>query len=477
MRDSRRTRYSQALTGAVLLLAAMSAAVANDDPYKTDVLVPPNHYSRWQLPEGIEASTPVPEVMPGADSVLTLAQLTDLALRNNARTRQAWASARAEAAQYGLTRAAGMPRFDVLLNANRARVLSNTSGVATHEQNRYGPSVSLSYVLFDFGARAADLEAQSFRVLAANLTQNRVMQEVVFQVEQAYFRLMGVEQLVRAGNLALKSGEATLDAARRRHQAGLATIGDVFRSETAVAQATLNLRRAEGEVAKARGQLATACGLPVTTQLRLEAWSDQRPGIQMKENLETLLKRASAARPDMVAAESRVKAARAAVKAAEAGSMPTLELNLQSSRNFYTDGRKYADGNLIAFNLRVPVFDGWRDEYSVRRAQAQVDQAEATRNQLFTQTELEVWQAYYDLQTATTGIATTTTLVQGATQTASVAAARYQSGVGNLLDLLTAQTDETNALVQSIQSQLDWYTALARLNFALGASGHFGTIP
>jgi outer membrane protein len=152
-------------------------------------------------------------------------------------------------------------------------------------------------------------------------------------------------------------------------------------------------------------------------------------------------------------------------------------LNLQSSRTFYTDGRKYADGNLIAFNLRLPIFDGWRDEYSVRRAQALVDQAEASRDQLFTQTALDVWQAYYDLQTATTGIATTTTLVQGATQTASVAAARYQSGVGNLLDLLTAQTDETNALVQSIQSQLDWYTALARLNFALGASGHFGTSP
>ena len=65
--------------------------------------------------------------------------------------------------------------------------------------------------------------------------------------------------------------------------------------------------------------------------------------------------------------------------------------------------------------------------------------------------------------------------MQGATQSASVAAARYQLGVGTLLDLLTAQADETNALVQQIQSHLDWYTALARLNFALGASGYYGT--
>jgi outer membrane protein TolC len=415
------------------------------------------------------------EVAPDISKPLTLAELTDLALRNNPRTRQAWANARIEAAQYGIARSALMPKIDLLLNANRARTISGTTGIATGEQNRYGPSASLSYVLYDFGAREAEVEAQSYRVLAANLTQNRVLQEVVFQVEQAYFRLLGVEQLVRAGNLALKSAEATLDAARRRQQAGLATIGDVYRSETAVAQAVLNLRRAEGEVAKARGQVAVACGVPVTTPLQLQPWADPGFAHQMKESLESMLRKATESRPDMAAAESRVRAARSAVTAAESAGMPTVELNLQAQRQYYTDGRQFAHGNLIGFNVRIPLFDGWRDEYTVRRAEAQVKQAEAARDLLYTQTELDVWQAYYDLQTASSGIAATAALVQGATQSASVAAARYQLGVGTLLDLLTAQADETNALVQQIQSQLDWYTALARLNFSLGASGQFGT--
>jgi outer membrane protein TolC len=42
--------------------------------------------------------------------------------------------------------------------------------------------------------------------------------------------------------------------------------------------------------------------------------------------------------------------------------------------------------------------------------------------------------------------------------------------VGSLLDFITAQLDDTNARVQEIQSYLDWYSSLARLNFALGAS-------
>ena len=43
-----------------------------------------------------------------------------------------------------------------------------------------------------------------------------------------------------------------------------------------------------------------------------------------------------------------------------------------------------------------------------------------------------------------------------------------QAGFGSILDLITAQQDESNARVQRIQSYLDWYTVLARLNLAVG---------
>ena len=58
--------------------------------------------------------------------------------------------------------------------------------------------------------------------------------------------------------------------------------------------------------------------------------------------------------------------------------------------------------------------------------------------------------------------------MKSAEQTAQATLARYQAGFGSILDLLTAQLDESNARVQRIQSYLDWYTALARLNFSAG---------
>jgi outer membrane protein TolC len=106
----------------------------------------------------------------------------------------------------------------------------------------------------------------------------------------------------------------------------------------------------------------------------------------------------------------------------------------------------------------------------VRQAEMLAQQAEATRDSLFRQTQLEVWQSYYDLQTVLGSISNTEALVKSAEQTAEATIARYKGGFGTILDLITAQQDETNARTQRIQSYLDWFTGLARLHFFVGAS-------
>ena len=124
----------------------------------------------------------------------------------------------------------------------------------------------------------------------------------------------------------------------------------------------------------------------------------------------------------------------------------------------------------LGFNLNIPIFSGFRDTYSIKRAQELAEQAESARDQLLRATELDVLQSYYDLQTSVSSVSSATNLVKSATESAAAAAARYKAGVGSLLDFITAQQDDTNARVAQIQSYLDWYSALSRLNFALGAS-------
>lgn len=437
------------------------------DPFRTEFKVPAAPHRPWQPSRLPSVPSPHLAPEPGAGAPLTLAELTEYALRNNPRARQAWFAARAAAAGVAIEQADLLPQVTGLVAASRVRPVSATTGSVSPWQNRYGPSVTLSYVLLDL-TRGDQIEAAEYRLLAANLNHNRTLQDIVFQVEHAYYRLMSLELLVQVNDLAGRNLRTALDAAQRRRESGLATVADVYRGETQVAQAELNLIRARGELEKARGALAASAGLPVNSTVRIQTLTEL-PQLQvMKTTVADLLERARATRPDLVAAEAQVRAARANAEAAGKAGLPTLELGAASGRTFFTDERAPASNFSVGVSLRIPIFNGFRDRYGERLAQAQAEQASAARDALFRQTELDVWQAYYDLQTATTAVSTTEAQVKSAEQTAQATLARYRAGFGSILDLITAQQDESNARVQQIQSYLDWYTALARLSFAAG---------
>ena len=467
------------------------------DPLNVKGLTSPSPNQFWKpdkpLPPVLqpEVASKVPKEYSGP---LSLAELTDLALMLNPKTRQAWLQARAEAAAVGIESADDWPTITGLYSYRIGRLISGTTGLPVPVQTFHGPSVSLSYVLFDFGQGDAANEAANYRLLAANLAQNRALQEVANQVEQAYYRVLAFDYLVRASSESLKNFQTALDATQRRRSSGLATAGDEYRAETQVGQARLVLTRTEGELSKARGALANAVGLPVNFPLQLKPVSELPPVSEMTQSVELLLEKAKASRPDLVAAEARARAARASAVAASRAGLPTLSFVGNYGRVLFTNSgvnllgfgattpltgaaaaattvqRAEQDVYQFGFNLSIPIFGGFRDTYTARRAQELAEQAESARDQLLSQTELDVWQAYYDLQTATSSVASAINLVKSATESAAASAARYKNGVGSLLDFITAELDDTNARVQQIQSYLDWYSALARMNFALGAS-------
>ena len=74
-----------------------------------------------------------------------------------------------------------------------------------------------------------------------------------------------------------------------------------------------------------------------------------------------------------------------------------------------------------------------------------------------------------NLATATQSVKTAEDLLESATQSERVAAGRYRAGVGNILDLLTAQVALANARQSRIQAGTNWYVSRASLAQAMGA--------
>ncbi len=445
------------------------------DPFGVDGMTSPRPDRKWEPLEPLPTVTaPKSAGELAGNQPLTLPELTEFALRNNPRTRQAWFAARAAAAAVGVAKGDDFPTITGTVAFQRQKPVSGTSGATSPWLNRYGPAISFSYTLYDFGLGDHRTEAAEYRLLAANLAQNRVLQDVIFQVEQAYYQLIGFEALVRVNERSLKNIETALDAARRRRESGVATAGDVFRAETQVAQAQLVLMRSRGEFEKSRGVLSTALGMPTNSSVRMQVLSAPPQVQPVVASINEFLERAKSARPDLVAAEAQVRAARATSEAASKVGLPSIELTGSYAHNEYARhwhrDRPTSYPQSYMVTIRIPIFSGFKDTYQMRQAQAQAEQAEAARDIVYRQTQLEVWQAYHDLQTVMASIKTTEAQVRSAEQTAQAVLARYQAGFGTILDLITAQQDEANARTQQIQAYLDWYTVLARLNYTLGAS-------
>lgn len=468
----RYVRIHSALFRALFLCFLAADAGAQSfwrDPYRIDSRTAPAPGTPWEATLPLPVVEQTPPLKPPPDSTaLTLPELTEYALRNNPRARQAWFAARAAAAGVGIEHADELPTITGNVGLSRVRPVSGTSGAVSPWQTRYGPSVSFGYVLYDFGVRDDQIQSAEYRLLAANLNQNRVLQDIMFQVEQAYYRLLGLESLVRVNQLALHNIKTSLEAARRRRESGLATVADVYRTETQVAQAELNLTRSKGDLEKSKGLLANVVGLPVNTALQVQTLTTLPQIDQMTASLTDLIDRAKASRPDLVAAEAQARGARATASAVSKSGLPKIEIVGAAGRTFFEPERVPATNYSVGLNLRIPLFSGFRENYSKRLAVELASQAEASRDTLVRQTELDVWQAYYDLQTAASALTSTEAQVKSAEQTAQATLARYKGGFGTILDLITAQQDEVNAHVQRIQSHLDWYTAFARLNFSAG---------
>lgn len=398
---------------------------------------------------------------------LTLVELTDLALRRNPQTRLAWAALRTSEAGVELARAGYWPQIDATLSAQRNRAL-NFSGLPSNTQTRYGASVSLSYLLWDFGSRSGLLDQAKFELVSAQLSQNQTVQDVILQVEQTYYLVLGLQAVVEANRQSLRDAETNLSAAQDRKASGLATVGDIYNLEAALAGVKLALQQSEGRLAVARGQLATAVGDSPDTLLPLAGWEEEDVAPLMpSQSVADLLATARDARPELLAAKARERAATANIDVTRGRGLPSLNFDAVAGQTHVVDVGDSSQFNAL-LSLNIPLFAGFGDRAALKQAEALRDTARATSDDLRGQVELQVWQAYQNLRTAGVTVDTSAAQLRSAQQAMEVSNARYKSGLNTILDVLSAQTALANARVQQVQARLDWVAGRAALGHAVG---------
>jgi outer membrane protein TolC len=465
----------------VFLLLYASGALAQSAPAS------PDH--PWHAPaeQNIEADAKhLGSARFGVDPQKTysLLELVDLAEEHNPETRFAWERARAKAAALGIERSELYPTLAavVLSETSRVEILFGDRFVRQALQD-FQAELDLSYTIFDFGARSGRINAAKADLLSANFAFNDTHRSIIYQVQEAYYRLLNAMGQEDAARASLSNARAVQQAAEDRLANGLATLPDVLEARSATAQSDYALQAVLGTEEVARGDLATAIGTSATTLLHVKPLDQLATPDSIDDSVEQAINRALEHRPDLLQQVAAIRSANARVKEARAAYYPKLTVEASPALQYWyglQQPNPWAQtgdlGGAVTFQLQWTLFDGGARKNRVAQAKADARAAEAQVDAALDQVADQVWAAYSNLATAFRQRQASLAFLDAASQSYSAALESYNYGVRSLLDVTQAQQTLAQARSADVSARTQVFTAFAELAFRTADSIQPGAI-
>lgn len=336
--------------------------------------------------------------------------------------------------------------------------------------NRFDIGVGVSAFELDFWGRVRNLsEAARASYLASVATQRAFYLSLIADTATTYFEIVETEEQIVLAEATAASRREGLRIAQLRLDAGVTSALPYRQAETLLTQAEQQIASERLALAQLRNQLAvlvggtTPEGLPQGQTLGQQ--SDNR---RLAAGLpsELLL-----ARPDIIAAEEQLRAARANIGAARAAFFPSISLTGNAGLTSGSLGNLFdSDGFGWSFgpSISLPIFDFGAREASLDLARALEVEQVATYDRTVQQAFREVSDALAGREYLAQQIETLERARTAQTQIARIARARYREGVADYLEVLDAERNLFSAEQQLLATRRAWLQNRATLFVSLG---------
>lgn len=406
---------------------------------------------------------------------LSLAEIVDIALRNNPDTRLTWAEARVAAAQYGQSQSADLPSLTSTYAWTRFRnVLTAADGYGGGVAEKYyfsqwGPQLQLSYTLLDFGQAKAASETAKELLYNAGYIHNRQIQTVIQKVSSDYYSYIYQQELLKAYEQDLKTAQTSYMAAQVGFDAGIKNLSDLLQAKTKLIQAQIQVVTQHQTLVVSKATLFTDMGIKANQQVALKDMPEVPSINEMLASADDLLTSALKVRADLLAAEARLKSEEANIVAVRQQFFPTVTYNLNFGETSYSKiGSDHYDF-VTTFSLNFPIFSGFSTLNALKAAQAKKEKAEADVIQTQLQIVKDITTSHSAVKQTFETLKFSDDLLKVSEEQYGVSLALYQAGTGNILEVMSAQSSLADARAQCAQAHNDWFTALINLSYAAGS--------
>jgi outer membrane protein TolC len=415
-----------------------------------------------------------------------LVELIDIAERVNPETRVAWEAARQAAIAVGLVESEYFPVLTLsALGGYQSEAFPAPKDVAPSgffrfTVNQVFPTLNLRWLLLDFGRRGNAWDAAKERLLAANLGFNRKHQQIIFNVQRAFFGLTSLRGKIAVAQSAVDSARAVRESAEAQLRNGLATVPEVSQARQQEAQAAFDLEDVLATERDAQVALAESIGIPPTTPIQVVDFSALPPAAALEDSVDKVIDQALERRPDLIAKVAALRGKEAEVRRARAAYFPTLSLTananliagraninggIQPTPPFSATEPGYGAGLLLEWNI----FEGGATQRRIELAESERRAAEAEVTAARDQAIRDVWKAYTDVRLAIRRLDVATALVNASQSSYESTLESYRRGLETLINLLAARRELSRARFVDLDTKVQLLNASAALAFTTGS--------
>ncbi len=401
---------------------------------------------------------------------LSLDAAIALALKQNLAYQSAQAKVDGVAAQLRQARAPELPGVavqDQYQYVNNIAKLSTPIGAlpfsAVNATNV--PLIAMQYTLFDGGLTAARIGEASAGFAAAEAAAREARATVIATVSKSYYDLVAAEQMSEVADRAVAVAKAHVKEAQQFLTAGMIPRADLLRAQAELANETVNQIAASNGVNLAMASLDNVLDVPLTNVYRP---TDSLEGSIPSMTFEQLLASAHESRGELAAARFAVEAAQRAVEAARAGSLPTVKAVVADGNTQPAVVGGFHNQFSIGLSAVWTLFDNGYTAGRLAQARAGLREAELGVAQLQNGIDLQVRQAYLNLNEARAGVDAAQKLVALSDENLRLAQVRYRGGVGTALELQDAELGDRSARQTLTNAQAALRQSVVQLRFAAG---------
>jgi outer membrane protein TolC len=259
---------------------------------------------------------------------------------------------------------------------------------------------------------------------------------VALVVGGLYLQTLAGESRVESERTQVTTAEAVYRQAVDYKKSGVIPAIDVLRAQVELEADRQRLVSSENDFEKMKLSLAQAIGLPLAQQIRLtdRLSPESAPAVTLQQALD----RAYDNRSDYRSAQSLVKAAEFARRAAAAERYPTVA----ASFDYGSIGQSITQNHgtfTAAIGVNIPIYEGGRTDAKVTEADAALRQREAERDALRSRIEFEVRTVFLDLKSTLDQVNLASNAKTLAETQVAQARDRFAAGVATSLEVVQAQ--------------------------------------